>query len=67
MILSGAFLGLLALPFGPIGMVVLGALGAGIGTLIGLVLDKREVMTIVFLSGPAYQSQFHLSKGPAVC
>ncbi|KAF4702734.1 hypothetical protein FOZ63_007495, partial [Perkinsus olseni] len=42
---GGAFLGLLALPFGPMGMVVLGAVGAGLGSLVGLVLDRRERRT----------------------
>ncbi|KAF4667971.1 hypothetical protein FOL46_002247 [Perkinsus olseni] len=40
-----AFLGLLALPFGPMGMVVLGAVGAGLGSLVGVVLDRRERRT----------------------
>ncbi|KAF4671906.1 hypothetical protein FOL47_001127 [Perkinsus chesapeaki] len=42
---GGAFLGLLALPFGPIGMVVLGAFGAAVGALVGLIADKREQKT----------------------
>ncbi|CAE8632021.1 unnamed protein product [Polarella glacialis] len=49
-LMGGGFLGILALPFGPIGMAACFGLGAGCGALVGLCVDKRRAMSKIHQS-----------------